>query len=329
MLQQHQWPIYIKDALQACQLQTGLLLIEASSTLTPLTAGWSNQNFLLCVDNQQYVLRINSLESSAICNRDSEIECWKIAAKEKLAPALFWVSGDKKFYLSEYLQQPDDTTVNKDNLLQLLNKLTKLPLPTHNISTSEQWHIYRQKISLLDKKIIEENIHQQPTLLTMKKTWQHLQKKLFEQQSNMIDWLAHMESCQIRPQFCHRDLNINNILVKNDHLVCIDFEYACASHPLFELAAIVCSHNLSKTEEEKFTSQYLLNHPNLTKDAYKALPTACRVFWCFFQCWTVIMMGSTLVIDAKAPLSDNEVFDIEASFNRFKQFSIEYEHKFY
>ncbi|MCL1077961.1 hypothetical protein D5R81_08720 [Parashewanella spongiae] len=332
---QPQWPNSIKNALLSCQQQTGLLLIEPAIELSTLSAGWSNQNFKLITCKQQFVLRVNSKQSNAICNRNNEVECWSIAEKAGLAPKLFWVSDDKQYYLSEYLPQPQNKQIQTAQLLNLLNRIKRLPLPTHAITTSDQWRSYFKQITTINNQLLlRKNKAQNAILLALTKTWLQAKDDLLNKKKQIESALTDIESCQIKPQFCHRDLNANNILIKDDQLVCIDFEYACTSHPLFELAAVICSHNFNKAEEASLVRDYLVNNSNLTENAHINLSSACKIFWCFFHCWAVIMMGNTLLSDTNELQGDEKETEkqndeIEKSFNNYFQICEQYKNKFF
>lgn len=270
-----------------------------------LSHGLSNQNYLLESRERKWVLRINSVASSHICNRDSEVTNWKIAAEQGLAPALYYVSADNKYYLSEYIEQdevkdwgglitalsalplPDEQEhwhKADTALLSLLNQLARLKCPDNLLSVSEQWHIYRNALTQINNANTEQSSANE---------WQRDYSRLLSIQGEISHWLMELESCALGEQYSHRDLNPHNLLFTQGKLKCIDFEYACGSHPLFDLAGVLSSHALSTSQRCNIIDGYLENHPKLTSDAKSALPAAINIYWVFAACWALLMAAET------------------------------------
>jgi thiamine kinase-like enzyme len=72
-------------------------------------------------------------------------------------------------------------------------------------------------------------------------------------------------------------------------LYCIDFEYCCSSHPLFELAGVIACHRLSPSARQWLIQQYLDNHPHLTSNSVQALGAALDIFWLYSCAWALQM----------------------------------------
>ncbi|WP_256717721.1 phosphotransferase [Shewanella sp. UCD-KL12] len=270
-----------------------------------LSHGLSNQNYLLKSRERKWVLRINSVASSHICNRDSEVTNWKIAAEQGLAPELQYVSTDNKYYLSEYIEQdeardwgalitahsalplPDEQEhwhKADTALLSLLNHLARLKCPDNLLSVSEQWRIYSNALTRINTANAEQSVANE---------WQRGYSRLLSIQETISHWLMELESCALAEQYSHRDLNPHNLLFSQGKLTCIDFEYACGSHPLFDLAGVLSSHALSTSQRSNIIDGYLDNHPKLTPDAKSALPAAINIYWVFAACWALLMAAET------------------------------------
>lgn len=162
-------------------------------------------------------------------------------------------------------------------LLELLLGLRALPAPKLEISVAEQWRIYLER---LDDMALSRG---QPSSWQQRLMQLHSAQGLFEQCN------TRLEACLLRPQYCHRDLNPHNLLLAEDGLKCVDFEYACASHPLFELAGVLSSHQLSAEGQQWLIYHYLEQHPHLTGDAHLAVAAAVDVYWLFACCWALQM----------------------------------------
>ena len=273
-----------------------------------LSRGLSNQNYLIRSEDRQYALRINSDASSAICHRQSEVANWCLAQDAMLAPQLHYVSADYKYYLSEFIQVDSDwsqlMTANSAHplldcfepwpqaeklLLGLLTGLSRLPPPINAVSVTGQWTEYLDTLTDFSSR------HQ----LTSSRLgqWFGRYQQLISRKAQVTNVLTQLDACMILPQFSHRDLNPHNLLLKNNQLWCIDFEYACLSHPLVDLASVLATHRLSTTQRHWLISNYLHNHPCLTADALSAVPAAIELYWYFGCCWALLMASHILDSD--------------------------------
>lgn len=388
-----------KDTLLAVLAQAGLTDI---TQIQPLADGLSNHNYHIETPTAHYVLRENANAADSFCSREQELFYWRHLAKEKLAPELLWVSGDQRYYLSQFifaqslpslplasqfaplmediggreelvtekriaasgidtLEQPevqrepsmasgyqelsqpnlslqnlnrkelswkdleyqcsaetfclgethieawlqshadiklaadkqawyqserlallDSLTPNRAHslLLQLLQRLREQATGPYHISITEQWLEYHGQ--LLAFAAVDKG-----------EAWQNRLAQLLSIQTQIHGWTATLADCLVEPQFCHRDLNPHNLLLKDNQLYCIDFEYATASHPLCELAVVLATHQLTPAQRHLLVRQYLAGHPGLTSGAIKAIPAAIEMYWVFAVYWALLMAAHT------------------------------------
>lgn len=383
-----------KDTLLAVLAQAGLTDI---SQIQPLANGLSNHNYHIETPTAHYVLRENANAADSFCSREQELFYWRHLAKAKLAPELLWVSGDQRYYLSQFifakslpslplasqftplmediegreelvtekriaasgidtleqsevpsepsmasgyqdlslqdlslqyvawkdleyqcsaatfclgeahieawLQSHADIKGAADKLtwypserfallealtpnrahsllLQLLQQLREQATGPYHISITEQWQEYHAQ--LLAFAAVDKG-----------EAWQSRLAQLLSIQTQINGWTATLADCLVEPQFCHRDLNPHNLLLKDNQLYCIDFEYATASHPLCELAVVLATHQLTPAQRYLLVRQYLAGHPGLTSDAIKAIPAAIEMYWVFAVYWALLMAAHT------------------------------------
>lgn len=174
------------------------------------------------------------------------------------------------------------------HLLWLLLKLRELPAGPSAITMTQQWQRYHQQMcTVADWLRVNTSDKSTPDTLALK--WLACADKLVAIMPCVKRWLVQMEACEVRSQFCHRDLNPNNILFNGENLVCIDFEYAIASHPLYELATVLATHQLSAAQQRSLTLGYLHHHPNVNQAALAAVPSAVDLYWLFACYWALLM----------------------------------------
>jgi len=166
-------------------------------------------------------------------------------------------------------------------LLELLLQLRELPTGSYAISITEQWQEYHQQMLAYQAS------------LALTHDWSERVAKLLGIQIDIKHWCNDLAACLIKPQFCHRDLNPHNLLLKNNRLYCIDFEYATASHPLCELAVVLATHALTLIQQNELVTQYLSQHPYVTAHAVAAVPAAIDMYWVFACYWALLMAAQT------------------------------------
>lgn len=166
-------------------------------------------------------------------------------------------------------------------LLELLLQLRELPTGPYAISITEQWQEYHQQMLAYQAS------------LTATHNWNERVAKLLNIQIAIKDWCDNLAACLIKPQFCHRDLNPHNLLLRNNRLYCIDFEYATASHPLCELAVVLATHALTPAQQNELVTQYLSEHPYVSVNAVAAVPAAIDMYWVFACYWALLMAAQT------------------------------------
>jgi thiamine kinase-like enzyme len=301
------------------------------SVIAPLTQGLSNQNYYVrglhpskAVESE-WVLRLNSWASSQICDRDSEVHAWRSASDANLAPKMVYISPDKQFYLSEFLSQQHHrswselisangahpVTHTQENwpgaeqlLLQLLNGLKQLPPPKNVITVDKQWQIYHARLCQMQQQLLNKDSDIHPNI----EPWLQQFDCLITQTDAINSMLDTLEQCLVNLQFSHRDLNPFNILIGQNKLHCIDFEYACSSHPLCDLASVIASHSLSSKQRHWLIANYLRQQGNLNQHAADAVPAAVDLYWVFAVCWALQMaFDNILAFDENSqPISSNE-----------------------
>ncbi|MCL1090528.1 phosphotransferase [Shewanella profunda] len=309
-------------------------------SITELSGGLSNHNYKITTPEASYVLRENANATDIFCIREQERFYWQQLAKAKVAPQLFWVSDDERYYLSEFIDSDgiQDTPIaeqprlywlnlekpssareffkgaNRENtkatiiphygqahilLLELLLKLRDLPAGPYGISVTEQWQEYHQQMMIYATSPTSTDTaifnHREAD-----GSWHGRVAKLVGIQADIQLWTDKLAACLVSPQFCHRDLNPHNLLLQNNHLYCIDFEYATASHPLCELAVVLATHALTPKQQNFLLDEYLKEHPNLTIDAVSAVPAAIELYWVFACYWAILMAAQQTELSRSA-----------------------------
>lgn len=198
-----------------------------------LKGGLTNRTFLVSKSGESCVLRINAAESATIApDRRCEVEIMKNAARAGIAPGLVHADEENGILLTEYLPGKTwgvDELNSAENLAALAGLLRKLHELPH-CGTQLDLHASALRYeSYLEKR-----------------------RGLHTFASRCVEVIAAVPPTD-SPVCCHNDIVADNI-IEGDSLQLIDWEYARDNDPFFDLASLVCFHNI----DDKGT-QYLLD----------------------------------------------------------------------
>ncbi len=92
----------------------------------------------------------------------------------------------------------------------------------------------------------------------------------------------------VAPVLCHNDLVCQNIL-EGETLALIDWEYAAAGDPFFDLAIVVAHHDLQPALAQHFLGAYLQREPGQAE--MRRLAAQCRFYRSLLKLWNLRVEG--------------------------------------
>ncbi|QSX35833.1 phosphotransferase [Shewanella sedimentimangrovi] len=280
----------------------------AQATVEPLTLGLSNSNYRLSLGDSHWVLRVNSAACSAFCQREFEAANWRLASDAGLAPKLLAVSADGQCYLAPWLEDGNwhelntelawrewhsadteqehdlepERSVRARLLFELLQGLATLPVPANHKGFSQQWQDYQGALAGCSLSCPDADGE-----------WLRAHGQLQARLPTIEAHLARLEHRRLPLQYAHRDLSPLNLLHHEGRLFAIDFEFSCASHPLWDLATVLASHQLSAAERSGLAQDYLAWHPQLQPQDTTLLGDALAMHWHFAAIWALLMAAGS------------------------------------
>ena len=169
------------------------------------------------------VLRINGTGSLLpVANRSDEINIWKAAAKQGIAPPLIFVDPENRYLVSTYIhndlpQQPQLNTAFADQAFSLLESCHQLNVKASSINYLNHIEHYWQ--------IIEAKT--QPT-----------NPDLIKQRKPIQQTLDSLLNSNTPTGICHHDPVTANFVGTPDRLYLIDWEYAANGLQIMDYAAL-------------------------------------------------------------------------------------------
>ena len=220
-------------------------LSSKPSLARELNGGQSNQSYLLKSDIGKLVLRINGTVSLLPgANRSDEVNIWKAAAKQGIAPPLVFVDPEYRYLVSKYINnnlppKPQLNTTFVEQAFSLLESCHQLDVNASSINYSSHIEHYWQIIEAKNQPI-------NPDLIKQRKPIQQTLDSLLN--SNTPTGI------------CHHDPVTANFVGTPDRLYLIDWEYAANGLQIMDYAALATEwqiDDLTILERTNFKPQLL------------------------------------------------------------------------
>ena len=193
--------------------------------------GESNVSFLVSDGAQQWALRLNAEGPSLGVNRQSERAAHSAAAQAGLAPSVVYSSAG--VLVTRFIAGEAVSLTRLSDIGRLLARVHELQveLPT---------------LKPLD--YLQEN------LLAARHAHGQANSKLIE---HCAQWLKqHLPNEPITTVPCHNDCLLANLVSVDKVLQLIDWEYAAAMDPAFELAVVCAGNTLNEAQKTQLLQGY-------------------------------------------------------------------------
>ena len=210
---------------------------------TTFEEGFSNKVYRLEWNKvPQVVLRVPALDEEAFAiNRQSEVAVLLAAAKAKISPAVLW-HDDQGAFACKYVTQPSlgwDVEHSESSVKRVAKALAeahRLPAINHSLCIYDLIEHYL--LSIEAHSVSRSDVQEELSYL----------RELFETLPRVEQSASHV--------VCHNDLNPKNVLIDEDDIWLIDWEYSAMGDPLFDLAVVTRSHNLTREQQITLIQSY-------------------------------------------------------------------------
>ena len=199
-----------------------------------------NDIFLINIDNKKYIVKIYNVDGekqirNSLYTQKKIYQSLRITADILLNKnnELYTKYNDKFYAIQEYIEEQKNTKIDiieetSKNLYFLHQELKKLDKT-----------LYKNKKEYSDSTSIKENIEETKNELEKIKTPQEV-KSIFDKLLNKRKNLLEKYKCEYCPnefQVIHRDIRPGNIIVNNNGIYFIDFDYVAYGDLLFEIGS--------------------------------------------------------------------------------------------
>ena len=196
-------------------------------TITKLTAGLTNNSYLLTIKDEKYLIRVAGASTGLLIDRKNEKRNYDVLAKYNLTDEVVYFDEESGMKISKYIDGAKVIDLkNVEDIkesMKLYKKLHSLDIDTgHKVSIDKVLNSYMDVLDRYKIKFIYGDID-----MYLKKC------------SEIIDFIKR----ENRPHsFTHGDAGYCNVLKFENNYNLIDFEFAGMADPLTDLALFgICS----------------------------------------------------------------------------------------
>lgn len=263
----------------------------ASYTQEKLNKGLTNDNYLITVDHQRFILRVPKSDSAQIVNFAHEAKALALAKQADLDVNTLYYDQNTGIKITQYVDdlKTFDEVSDDDKLSRTATLMKRL----HGLNSAIGYDFdpisrYRQYRSYIKNPLIED-----------------------QRAQAIID---AVEKLSFKATLCHNDWVPGNIGFTRHKDYLIDYEYAGDNDPFFDVMSFITENNIAPLDRQTFYDAYFghplslaeLHHLNVYEDFHNLL-------WCT---WAVMMAESrnepvyTLIAHQKLKqLNSKKVFD--------------------
>lgn len=195
--------------------------------LRKINLGLTNNNYLIDIDDKQYIVRVPRRDLDHLFNRCDEQQVLKLLQDEPyILHPIYYEEGIQIVHYKPSLINFDD--YHKPDKIKRVAQLMKQfhnsnILSDHNFDPIHQAKLYLKHAGRLDIEM---------------KDYDELFKKV--------------QSHSFKPTLCHNDWVAGNICYLNEQTYLIDFEYAGNNDKRFDIMSFVTENDLSDDEKKQF-----------------------------------------------------------------------------
>ncbi len=239
------------------EVRNSLNLSNEIGVKVSFLGGMTNKNYLISTEGRGdlFVFRLPGVMTENFIKRENESVNSLIMSEKGFNVETCFFDAKTGIKITKFLENSEALNHQSIKKLSNLKKIAKRLKELHSISVefNGEFNIFIE----FDKYI---------SLLKNK----DLFYKFSEDMPQLIDFFTLVKSYLIANRgdliACHNDIVPENVLIKNEEVYFIDWEYSGMNDPMFDIAALFVESRLNKDEQEYFLKYYFEEQESINID---------------------------------------------------------------
>lgn len=263
-----------------------------------VTKGLNNRSFKFLCNGNYYIYRHPGINGSALIDRSKESKSLNTAKQLGIDNTLIYVNEHEGWKISKFFESTEDFDFsNKEHIKLLANKLKILHESKVNVGFGFDYHIESDKL-VEYLRVIDSIAYQNAS---------ELQKKM----EIIFDYL---DKDKWQVSLCHNDIYEPNLLVNNDSLELIDWEFAGDSDIGFDICKLFSVLNPKESEIDEYLSFYYGRNTTIIEK--KHLYACAAVIYYYWYIWGLfVSKNGNKATDYLIPWHD-KIIDFYSKFTK-------------
>lgn len=208
--------------------------------IEPIKQGLNNRSFKFTCLGKDYVYRHPGVNASGVIDREKEAISLKNAKKLELDTTLIYVDENEGWKISKFVDIKEPFDFSNENHIKMLGAhLKKLHTAGTKVGFSFDYRVEADRLIEYIKRIDSTTYH-----------------TLCEAKDKLSPVFEYLEKNPWQISLCHNDIYEPNLLVCEDGLQLIDWEFAGDSDIGFDICKLFSMHNPSLDEADKWLVHY-------------------------------------------------------------------------
>lgn len=243
------------------------LFFDPDIKITDMQKGLTNQNFLLEMNKETFVLRVPRADSEQIVDRRHETQALKAIANTSIDVETIYYDEISGYKVTRYL--PDAMTYGECTFADKIERVARLMKKFHQLH-----------------RVVDEDFDPVQRLYSYKAK---VTESLFD--LDAYDDIIHaVEELIYEKILCHNDWVDGNILFTADQTYLIDYEYAANNDPLFDVMSFLSENQITDpTLRQRFYAVYFDDFTEEISQRLQLWEAFHNLLWCN---WAMMMWES-------------------------------------
>lgn len=248
--------------------------LEDIKDIEQVTAGLNNRSFKFCCNDKYYIYRHPGVNASNVIDRNREAISLREAKKLKIDDTLIYVDEKEGWKISRFIDVKEEFEFSKNEHIKMLANELKT-LHQSGVCVGFKFDYYEEADKLIENVKRVDSIAYRELLETKRRIEPAF--KLLKQKPWQIS-------------LCHNDLYEPNLLLTEDKLHIIDWEFAGDSDIGFDICKLF---SVTCTPYEKLDDYLIYYYERQTTDEEKKHLIACAAIIYYYWFVWAVYVGKT------------------------------------